>query len=64
MVLNGDPDAAKAQSLIKLGNTDIRNVSEFKYQLRILKEWLRITFPLPLVNSLFEKRPTRSWDSL
>ena len=38
MVLNGVPVAAKAQSLIKLGNTDIRNVSEFKYQLRILKE--------------------------
>ena len=33
MVLNGDPDASKAQSLIKLGNTDIKNVSEFKYQL-------------------------------
>ena len=60
MVLNDDPDAAKAQSLIKLGNTDIKNVSEFKYQLWTLKEWLRITFPLPLVNSLlFEKRPTR-----
>ena len=31
MVLNGDPDTAKAQSLIKLGDTDIKNVSEFKY---------------------------------
>ena len=33
MVLNGDPVAAKTQSLIELGNTDIKKVSEFKYQL-------------------------------